>query len=365
MKGQKKQSYALMLASLIMLVVLIGGNWSSALASAPLSPQTARAAYTIPTFSIVSVEADETVTIQTYNFPAGDTYHVLMGYIGTQGIGGTEVATIDSGSGGSFTQTFNIPDYLAGQERIAIRLESWVTGYYSFNWFWNSAGGSIPVTGPTPYPYSYYYPTFSITGVVRDDTVSIRTANFPANDTFNITMGVMGTRGIGGISVGTFSSNAGGTLTATFDIPAALIGLSQVSIRLESPTSGYYAYNWFWNSTAGDIPVTGATATPGPTPTSLPPQLIPTISIVSVVADSTVTIQTANYPANDNYVVTMGLFGTRGVGGIQVASFNSGAGGTQTATFTIPAALYNEDRIAIRLQSPTSGYYSFNWFYNQ
>ena len=52
----------------------------------------------IPTFSIVSVVPDTSVTIKTYNFPADDTFTVRMGAYGTLGIGGIVVTTTDSGS---------------------------------------------------------------------------------------------------------------------------------------------------------------------------------------------------------------------------------------------------------------------------
>ncbi|WP_374689449.1 hypothetical protein, partial [Promineifilum sp.] len=39
---------------------------------------------------------------------------------------------------------------------------------------------------------------------------------------------------------------------------------------------------------------------------------IPTFTISSVVTDTSVTIQTANFPANQNFTVTMGPFGSRG-----------------------------------------------------
>lgn len=359
MKGEKKQSFLIVFTTMLLLLVLIGGTWSPAFAAGAFSP----AAFVIPTFDITSVDPDNSVTITTYNFPAGDTFTVLMNTIGTRGIGGTAVATVNSGAGGSFTATFSIPASLHGEERIAIRFESPYSGYYSYNWFWNTTGG-IPVTGPTPVPYPYLIPTFSIQSVVSDTSVTIKTANFPANDTFNVYMNYMGTRGIGGTKVTSVDTDAGGTLTMTFDIPDFLIGQQRIAIRLESPTSGYYSFNWFWNNTTGDIPVTGPTPTPGPTSTALPPIVIPTFDITGVVTDSTVTIKTANFPANDTFTVTMGDYGTRGVGGVVAGTFNSGTGGTQTATFNIPASMAGKQRIAIRLQSPTSGYYSYNWFWN-
>ncbi len=57
--------------------------------------------------------------------------------------------------------------------------------------------------------------------------------------------------------------------------------------------------------------------------------------------------------------------GTRGINGIQVDTIKSGNGGSFSATFTIPSALKGYKQIAIRLQSTTgSGYYAYNWFYN-
>ena len=51
----------------------------------------------IPTFSIVSVKQDLSVTVKTHNFPPNETFDVTMGPMGTQGIGGTKVGTVDSG----------------------------------------------------------------------------------------------------------------------------------------------------------------------------------------------------------------------------------------------------------------------------
>jgi hypothetical protein len=103
MKGQRRQSFILLLTSLALLIALVGGIWNSA------------NAFVVPTFSIVSVQVDQTVTIQTANFPANDTFNVLMNVIHTQGVGGTLVTTVNSGSGGVLSFTFNIPDWLKGQ----------------------------------------------------------------------------------------------------------------------------------------------------------------------------------------------------------------------------------------------------------
>jgi hypothetical protein len=92
-------------------------------------------------------------------------------------------------------------------------------------------------------------PTFSITKVEANSTVTISADNFPPNDTFDVLMGSFGTKGIGGIIVTSFNSGAGGSFTATYNIPAALKGLQQIAIRLQDTTGYYYTYNWFWNTT--------------------------------------------------------------------------------------------------------------------
>lgn len=90
-----------------------------------------------PTFSIVSVVANQSVTIQTHNFPANEQFEVRMGFFGTQGVNGTWVTNTATNSGGSFTTTYTIPANLRGLSTIAIRLQS-ASGYYSYNWFYNN-----------------------------------------------------------------------------------------------------------------------------------------------------------------------------------------------------------------------------------
>ena len=210
------------------------------------------------------------------------------------------------------------------------------------------------------------FPTFTIVTVVEDDNVTISTNNLPANDSFVVTMGPMGTQGIDGIVVDTVDSGSGGTKQYTFDIPASLYGSYQISIRMESPTSGYFAYNWFYNNATGAVQ---PTATPGPSPTPGPTQPpgytgFPVFKILSVVQDTDVTVETSNLPPSDSFVVTMGPMGTRGVDGVVVDTVDSGTGGTKQYTFDIPAALHGSYQISIRMQSSSSGYYAYNWFYN-
>ena len=324
----------------------------------------------IPTFSVQSVRTGQTVTILTQNFPAGQTFAVTMGPMGTLGIDGYLVTNTNSGAGGSFTATYTIPEQLKGAYQIAIRLQS-RQGYYSYNWFYNDTTSGSPgldaalgtVTGYTGIP------TFDIETVDIDKTVTIKTNNFPPNQTFAVTMGAMGTLGINGVAVGKIKSGAGGTMTRTFDIPDQFKGAYQIAIRAQTghASNSFYAYNWFYNNTtpaANAADTAPATAADAPAPTAVYTG-IPTIHMCSVVRDQTVMFRTNNFPPNQTFTVTMGWMGTAGLGGTVVRTFNSGAGGAFEKTFDIPAHLAGSYQIAIRAQTAHANpYYAYNWFYN-
>jgi hypothetical protein len=332
--------------------------WLILLLVCPPPVQAAVSGSAIPTFSIVRIIPDTSVTILTYNFPANRTFDVLMGAIGTRGVGGIRVTTINSGAGGSFSATFNIPPALHGQYQIAIRLENTTgSGYYAYNWFYNDRYRTYPDIPPSP--DFKPPPTFVITGVVQDVSVTITTQHFPANDRFDALMGYMGSRGIGGIWVDNVSSGAGGSLTFTFSIPPALRGQPQIAIRLQSSTgSDYFAYNWFVNNTSGTYGWPDVPPHPGYSG-------YPTFSITHVVRDQTVSILTHNLPPDDQFQVTMGPMGTRGIGGIVVGNIDTSAGNVRSFTFAIPVELYGASKIAIRMQSISgSHYYAYNWFHN-
>jgi hypothetical protein len=204
-------------------------------------------------------------------------------------------------------------------------------------------------------------PTFVIIAVEKDQWVEIQTDNFPPADHFIVTMGPMGSKGINGIIIGTTFSGPGGRFTMKYDIPPALKGSDQIAIRLESSTSGYFAYNWFYNRT---VNAPGST----PTPPVNPPSGYtghPIFNIASVDQGNTVTISPSNFPPNDKFDVRMNWMGTRGVAGAIIETVTTNANGKLSkTTFAIPDFLDVAYQIAIRLESPASGYYAYNWFYN-
>jgi len=223
-----------------------------------------------------------------------------------------------------------------------------------------SGGQPPPYPKPTPYPQP---PpggnfTFSIGKVDADNSVTIQTHNMPANDIFTVTMGPMGSKGINGYVVAKTESGKGGSHEFTYSIPSQLHGYYQIAIRMQSPTSGYFAYNWFYNNTSGKG------GQPPPPPPSPGYKGIPTFYILSVHRDKDVTVQAYNLPPNDTMVVTMGPMGTKGINGIQVATIDTKAGGNKQFTFVTPSALYGSYKIAVRMQSYKTGYFAYNWFYN-
>ena len=324
--------------------------------------------FTIPTFTIVEVDQDNTVKISAVNFPANDTFNVTMGAYGTLGIGGYSAGTQNSGTG-TFTATYSIPSQMAGAEKIAIRLQSPTSLYYSYNWFWNNQNlGPSPVPGSTPSGSSPgmplggagTIPSTTITAVTSDTSVSTTGSNFPTNDLSNVYIANYGTLGVGGTLVTTQTTDGSGKFTATYDIPAGLHGQAMLAIRWESPATGYYAYDWFKNNTASG----------GSTPSGTwgyplnGKNTYPLTTIKTVVQGTTVTIYGTNFTTNDTYQVRIGAFGTLGVGGTLVTTQNTNSVGVFTATYNIPAALVGADKLSIRYESTSTGYYCYDWFNN-
>lgn len=339
-------------------------------------PVSAASAHPTLTFTITAVVMDTSVTIQANSFPANQDFTVRMGAYGTMAVGGTVVGTTNSEADGSFSATYTIPDALKGSQALAIRMDTADGLYYAYNWFYNNPNAPQPAsTYPGnqgqyyPYGCQYYgcqwgyqypyipgyygYPTFSITSVEQNSKVTIHTSNLPPDQTVDVRMNYYGTLGVAGVVVNTFESGTGGSQDLTFDIPDFLKSYQQIAIRLECE-SGYYAYNWFWNNTA---PWNGSVSPDGYVG-------IPTFAIIGVVRDSTVTIKTNNLPANQTFTVRMNYFGTNGVGGVVVATTESGNGGVMDLTYNIPDYLKGQSQIAVRLESQTGYYFAYNWFWN-
>ena len=224
---------------------------------------------------------------------------------------------------------------------------------------------------PASASQSKLVPITSIISVVQDQSITIRTDYFPANDTYNVFMGLSGTQGIGGILVSKLTTGVGGSILAKFHIPSELQGQQIISIRLESPTSGYFSYNWFYNSTA-------AVVVPYYSSTSYSANVIPVVptwrgiqegfprfDITSVSKGGSVSVRLMNMPANINYAVTMKDSRSAYTTWYDVAVFNSGDGGIFNAIWNIPTALQFRPMISIKIYNKSTKIFIVNLFYNE
>jgi hypothetical protein len=209
----------------------------------------------VPDTSIVAVVKNESVTIQTTNFPANHTFHVLMGYNGTQGINGYLVSKVSTGDGGSFLAKFYIPSQLSGEDVIAIRFESVTEAkYFTYNWFYNdTATGPSDITYPDDSSGQNYnilppgFPTFDIVSSVKGSSVTVETRYFPAHERFAVFMQDGDSQAIKLYEVGGIETGEGHILTATFSIPAELRWEEKIKIIFYNINDGFRTYNLFYN----------------------------------------------------------------------------------------------------------------------
>ena len=89
-----------------------------------------------PTFGIRGVVYNDTLTIQANDFPADTSYTVTTGRADANGVGFEEVTTLETGEGGTFLVTFDIPESLMYVGAIAVRID-FPNGQYATNWFYN------------------------------------------------------------------------------------------------------------------------------------------------------------------------------------------------------------------------------------
>ena len=78
------------------------------------------------------------------------------------------------------------------------------------------------------------YPSFTISEVKKDESVTILTQDMPKNLDWKVLMGEYNTKGEKGIEAATFNSGAGGSMSATVNIPAALKGRAMISSVLRA-----------------------------------------------------------------------------------------------------------------------------------
>lgn len=199
-------------------------------------------------------------------------------------------------------------------------------------------------------PVSAAGPSFTIASVKSDQTVTVRTKEFPANVNFTIRMDAAGNMAVDGIVVGQLNSGIGGAFEATVKIPAELRGTQTIAIRFESK-EGYFTYNWFNNRTSqpdnNPVPVTSGG---------------PRLTILGVKANDSVTVEAQNLPAYTTLSVRVGPYYTFSRDYVYTPSVRTDANGYVKFTISLPDVAKNVSLVTVRVDG--GGRYAYNAFKN-
>jgi len=190
---------------------------------------------------------------------------------------------------------------------------------------------------------------FEVIAVKADESVTIRTKDFPIKTKFTVRMDVAGERAVDGIQVAEFDSGKGGKVEATFPIPGELKGKVILAIRMDSK-DGYEAYNWFFNRTM-------VLATPDP-------NRKPEIAFSDVKKNASAVISAKNMPVNTTFTVRIGPAVTFYRDYVHLEKVTSAADGTLKFTAQIPKALQDKNAENIMVRIDGGGTYVYSIYQN-
>ncbi len=312
------------------------------LLGAAAQPYAVQAAQAKPTLEIIEVERDREVTVRGEDFPRNTRFDVYLYPLGFDPEPEDRVDRFTTGSTGVFETSFDIPRKLEGYRRLVLFMESRDGNYDIETWFFNrNTGKSDRYTGT---------PSFTILDVVKDREVTLRLRNLPPDDRFEVLMDEIGTQAKDGIHVGWVSTGFGGNRQVTFSIPSALRGESRIAVRIESPTSGYYYYNWFYNRTdwygGGDADKDKG-GSGG--------KVALTVSVTEVVQDQRIEVLIGGLPQKSQFRVLMMAPGSNWKDAVEVLRTSSLNGKVVRAPLAVPASLRGQERLLVRVEHISSG----------
>ena len=364
---------------ILTLILLIAAGWTSTMASAAPA-QAEESSVKIPNgpkFWISNVERGESVTVGFTDYPKGKTYQVLIGLPGNDFGKGYIVGHLNDAKAPNFNKTFDIPKEVRHKTHLAIYIVDWSDKSHGYDIFTNdtgynhktemsftpvyrssaqSAGKSVGIfNGPTVWIGAKGYPnTFD---VAFDDFY------LPGNYTIFIGPNIPGQPSI---IAGYATELNGPRFTKTLDIPAELKGYDELKVAVVNAFNGHsgsmafiFADGYPYVDPEGNFSTVHGTDSSGYSSTATP-----FTNILNVVPDGEVTLQVFNFPANKDFIVTMGPLGTRGIGGYVIGTQNSGDGGSFIVTYPIPSQLAGSDYISIRMESTTSSHFVYDYFQN-
>jgi hypothetical protein len=198
------------------------------------------AATSVGRVAATAVVEDKTVTLAGSGLLVNTRYNVFLAKYGKYPSGAVQVGFAVTDAKGAFSKTYRIPGKLVDIPKISIHLVS-SRGDTATNWFINaSANGNTGGSGSPEF-------SFTVTQVRTNTWVKIKTTNLPANVPFEVRIGKAGTKGVNGVKVGELRSDKGGSVRATFDIPASLESKKELDIRIESKALGVAYFVTFTN----------------------------------------------------------------------------------------------------------------------
>lgn len=173
----------------------------------------------------------------------------------------------------------------------------------------------------------------SATSVVEDSTVTLKGKSLDSNSTYTVYLYNFKKLVPENILVGIAKTDATGAFSLTFSIPkplfdAGLIGVYIVNARGDS------TLNWFINTT-GSKYLGGIGAA----------ELA--VAVNDVEEDDWVKITVSNLPPNAYFDVYIDETGSKHDDGVYVGHIRTTSGGSATATFDIPEALYGEAELEV------------------
>ncbi|MEA4813026.1 MAG: hypothetical protein VB108_10735 [Anaerolineaceae bacterium] len=232
-----------------------------------------------PVFAIKSVEKGKSVTVITDNFPPGLEFTAMIGKLGKNGEDGTPVGKFNSGEGGAFEATFDIPAFYKDYTALAIRLVA-PKQYFAYSWFDNSgaapsssavvqvtttpigtpeasAGTSTPAQTATPEPTKDPNvfvpkpggPRIDILSVQGGKAIKVKATNLYPDVEYSFKMGNFGSADTGK-EAGKFTADKSGSQELSLEIPEGVKDLNIISILMESKKG--FAYNFFYNITTSN-----------------------------------------------------------------------------------------------------------------
>ena len=181
---------------------------------------------------------DTSVTLRIVGFAKKEKLEIYMGAQGSQGRNGIKVATPTADNAGVVELTVDIPAQLRGQAKLSLRAQTSKANRYATQGFNNMTSSSNGYSET---------PTASVSGWVYNKSVTIALVNAPAGVTYKVIMVSSARRVSWHLVSATISTGAGGSISATIQLPASLKGNKLVYILLQDANTGSFAYASYTN----------------------------------------------------------------------------------------------------------------------